>query len=170
MAIADFWRTSHHDGKISPGWWRWGVHAHPLSAYYHHVQSCSARSCWEGRYTLPYMYSLVEILSVYSTNEKRDVSKSRAPLSGDWHPVGEQLCGGPPLHHPNTGGGSLTHRCHGKHGRISILAKIRQLLLDYQYRTCRGLQRDVICLGRPIAPSYMSPNAWGGRELRALSH
>ncbi len=54
VAIADFWRTFHHDGKISPGWWGWGVHAHPLSAYwYHHVQSCSVRSCWVGRYTHP---------------------------------------------------------------------------------------------------------------------
>ncbi len=40
-----------------------GVHAHPLSAYYHNVQSCSVWSihCREGRYTpsissLPYMY------------------------------------------------------------------------------------------------------------------
>jgi hypothetical protein len=24
VAIADFWRTSHHDGKISPGWWGGG--------------------------------------------------------------------------------------------------------------------------------------------------
>jgi hypothetical protein len=23
VAIADFCRTSHHDGKISPGWWEW---------------------------------------------------------------------------------------------------------------------------------------------------
>ncbi len=51
VAFADFWYTSHHDGKISPGWWGGGVHAHPLSAYYHHVQSCSVRSSWEGRYT-----------------------------------------------------------------------------------------------------------------------
>ncbi len=33
VATAAFWRTFHHDGKISPGWWRWGVHAHPLSLY-----------------------------------------------------------------------------------------------------------------------------------------
>ncbi len=26
----------------------------------------------------------------------------------------------------------------------------------------RGLQRDIVCLGWPIAPSYMSPNAGGG--------
>ncbi len=33
----------------------WGVHAHPLSAFYHHGQSCSlvvVRSYLEGRYTL----------------------------------------------------------------------------------------------------------------------
>jgi hypothetical protein len=23
MATDDFWRTFHHDGKISPGWWVW---------------------------------------------------------------------------------------------------------------------------------------------------
>ncbi len=33
----------------------------------------------------------------------------------------------------------------------------------------RGLQRDVVYLGWPIAPSYMSSNAEGGRELRGLS-
>jgi hypothetical protein len=34
---------------------------------------------------------------------------------------------------------------------------------------CRGLQRDVVYLGGPIAPSYMSANAGGGRELRGLT-
>ncbi len=56
VAIDDLWRTSHYDGKVSPGWWGWGMQAHPLSAYYHHVQSCSVRSCWVGRrqrYTHP---------------------------------------------------------------------------------------------------------------------
>ncbi len=33
----------------------------------------------------------------------------------------------------------------------------------------RGSQRDVVYLGWPIAPSYMSPNAGGGWELRGLS-
>ncbi len=34
----------------------------------------------------------------------------------------------------------------------------------------RGLQRDVVYLGWPIAPSYMSPNAEGeGGELQGLS-
>ncbi len=30
------------------------------------------------------------------------------------------------------------------------------------FRGSRGLQRVVVYLGRPIAPLYMSPNAWGG--------
>ncbi len=30
VAPAAFWRTLHHDGKISPGWWGGGgLHAHP---------------------------------------------------------------------------------------------------------------------------------------------
>jgi hypothetical protein len=33
----------------------------------------------------------------------------------------------------------------------------------------QGLQSDVVCLGWPIAPSYMSPNAGRGGELRGLS-
>ncbi len=32
----------------------------------------------------------------------------------------------------------------------------------------RGSQRDVVHLGWPLAPSYMSPNAGGGVELRGL--
>ncbi len=31
VATAAFWCIFHHDGKISPGWKGWGVHAHPLS-------------------------------------------------------------------------------------------------------------------------------------------
>jgi hypothetical protein len=30
VATAAFWRTFSHEGKIGPGWWGWGVHAHPL--------------------------------------------------------------------------------------------------------------------------------------------
>ncbi len=33
----------------------------------------------------------------------------------------------------------------------------------------RGLQRDVVYLCGPLAPSYMSPNAGGGGKLRGLS-
>ncbi len=53
VARAAFWRTFHHDGKISPGWWRWGVHAHPHHYIYHNIQSCSVRSSWVGSYTPP---------------------------------------------------------------------------------------------------------------------
>jgi hypothetical protein len=31
--MAIFWRTFHHDGKFSPAWWGWEVHALPLSLY-----------------------------------------------------------------------------------------------------------------------------------------
>ncbi len=36
--------------------------------------------------------------------------------------------------------------------------------VDHRYRNVlpTGLQIDVVYLGRPIAPSYMSPNAGGG--------
>ncbi len=30
VAIADLWRISYPDGKINPGWWGGGGHAHPL--------------------------------------------------------------------------------------------------------------------------------------------
>ncbi len=53
VAIAAFWRTFRHDGKISRGWLGWGLHVHPLSLYHHHLQSCGVRSNWEGRYALP---------------------------------------------------------------------------------------------------------------------
>ncbi len=33
VATAAFWRTFHPSGKISTGWWGWGVHVHPLSQY-----------------------------------------------------------------------------------------------------------------------------------------
>jgi hypothetical protein len=33
VVTAAFWRTFHHEGRISPGWWGWGLHAHPLSLH-----------------------------------------------------------------------------------------------------------------------------------------
>jgi hypothetical protein len=33
VATAAFWRTFSHEGKIGPGWWGWGVHAHPPSLH-----------------------------------------------------------------------------------------------------------------------------------------
>ncbi len=72
--------------KISPGWWGWGVHAHPLSAYYHYVQSCSVRSCWVGRYThpvssLPYMYSVLLTTTVSRVRDWRGQTSIRNILS-----------------------------------------------------------------------------------------
>ncbi len=37
--------------KTSLGWWWWGCTPTPFHSIYHHVQSCSVRSSWEGRYT-----------------------------------------------------------------------------------------------------------------------
>jgi hypothetical protein len=55
LTIATFWRTFHHDGKISPalvrvGGWRMPLPT-PSHYIYHHVQSCSVCSSWEGRNT-----------------------------------------------------------------------------------------------------------------------
>ncbi len=33
VATAAFWRTFSDEGKFCPGWWGWGVHAHPLSLH-----------------------------------------------------------------------------------------------------------------------------------------
>ncbi len=33
VATAAFWRSFSDEGKISPGWWGGGVHAHPLSLH-----------------------------------------------------------------------------------------------------------------------------------------
>jgi hypothetical protein len=31
--LVTVWRTFSDEGKICPGWWGWGVHAHPLSLH-----------------------------------------------------------------------------------------------------------------------------------------
>ncbi len=57
VATATFWRTFHHDGKISPGWWGWEVHAHPLSLY---LPLCSKLWCTlqlRGQIHSHYFYS-----------------------------------------------------------------------------------------------------------------
>ncbi len=55
-------------------------------------------------------------------------------------------------------------------GRYNYLyaLKCRSLFTPDQTPEIRGSQRDVVYLGWPIAPSYMSPNAGGGGELRGL--
>ena len=72
LAIAEFWRTSHHNGKISPGWYGWGVHAHPLSAYY--VPSLkvavNAPAEWEDTLTLFHLCTLCVNTQQHSKFEK----------------------------------------------------------------------------------------------------
>ncbi len=70
VAIADFWHyTSHHDGKISPGWWGWGVHAHPpfhpiTITYKVAVYAPAERADTLPLFHLyPYMYSVVWAIS-----------------------------------------------------------------------------------------------------------
>ncbi len=60
VAIADFWRTSHHVGKLALAGEGGGVHAHPppFSQLPSRTYSCSVRSCWEGRYTPSTSYIL----------------------------------------------------------------------------------------------------------------
>ncbi len=53
VEMADFWRSFHHVGKISPGWWGWGVHPLSISLHLTSHTSCSVRSSWEGRHTPP---------------------------------------------------------------------------------------------------------------------
>ncbi len=63
VATPAFWRTFHHEGKISPGWWGWGVHAHPLSLHLPSPVKFSVLSSWVGRYTNPVL-SLVKICTL----------------------------------------------------------------------------------------------------------
>ncbi len=44
-----------------------------------------------------------------------------------------------------------------------------QTATEFSLRITGGLQRNVVYLGWPIAPSYMSLDAEGGEELRGLS-
>ncbi len=57
VATAAFWRTFHHDGKISPGWRGRGVYAHPLSL---NLPSGTKLQCTlqlSGQIHLPYFIS-----------------------------------------------------------------------------------------------------------------
>jgi hypothetical protein len=71
VATAALWRTFSHEGKISPGWWGWGEHAHPLSL---HLPSPVKLQCTlqlSGQTHLPCfissknMYSVGTIFSLY---------------------------------------------------------------------------------------------------------
>jgi hypothetical protein len=66
VATAAFWRTFHHEGKISSGWLGWGVHVHPLSL---HLPSSVKLQCtlqlsgqihWHCFISSKNMYSVVQ--------------------------------------------------------------------------------------------------------------
>ncbi len=63
--MADLWRTFLHKSKISPGWWGWVMHSArppPFQYIYHHIQSYSVRSSWEGQGPIHSSY----FISMYS--------------------------------------------------------------------------------------------------------
>jgi hypothetical protein len=57
VATVTFWRTFHHDGKISPGWWGWGVQAHLLSLYLPSRAKLWCTLQLRGQIHFPYFYS-----------------------------------------------------------------------------------------------------------------
>ena len=61
VATVAFWRTFDHEGKISPGWWGWGVHAHPLSL---HLPSPVKLLQLSGQIHQPYFISSKNMYSV----------------------------------------------------------------------------------------------------------
>jgi hypothetical protein len=67
VAIAPFWCTFHHDGKINPAWWGGGG-CKPTPFHYinHRVQSCGVRSSWEGRYAPPIYTQPLYVLCEFS--------------------------------------------------------------------------------------------------------
>ncbi len=64
MALAAFWRTFHHDGKISHIGEGGGCTPTPFHCSYHHVQSCNVHSSCAGR-SAP-LYSVVHTSLVYT--------------------------------------------------------------------------------------------------------
>ncbi len=65
VANATFWRTFHHDGKISPAWWGRGMHPPSLYQPSRTKLWCTVHSSWEGWYIplfllYPYMYSVLQ--------------------------------------------------------------------------------------------------------------
>jgi hypothetical protein len=63
--MSTFWRTFHHDDKISSAWWECRVH--PFLSIYHHKQSYCVRFSCVDRYTPPIsclpLYLLCELAS-----------------------------------------------------------------------------------------------------------
>ncbi len=67
VATAAFWCTFSHKGNICPGWWGWGVHAHPLSL---HLPSSVKLQCTlqlSGQIHWPCFISSIDMYSVGSS-------------------------------------------------------------------------------------------------------
>jgi hypothetical protein len=69
-AMATFWRTFHHDGKISSAWWGWGggVTPYPFHSIYHHEQSCCVSSL-RGQILSYFSSTTIYILYIYSVRK-----------------------------------------------------------------------------------------------------
>ncbi len=64
VAMADFWRTFRHDGKISTGWWgrRRGVHGHPPFTLFTITYKVAVYTPAERKDTSPYFISTLYVL------------------------------------------------------------------------------------------------------------
>ncbi len=73
VVTSAFWRTFSHEGKISLGWWEWGVHAHPLSL---HLPSPVKLQCTlhlSGQIHWPCFISCKDMYSVVYTNAVKEM-------------------------------------------------------------------------------------------------
>jgi hypothetical protein len=72
VVTSAFWRTFSHEGKIRPGWWGWGEHAHPLSL---HLPSPVKLQCTlqlSGQMHNPCFISSKNMYSVPVTNSLKE--------------------------------------------------------------------------------------------------
>ncbi len=177
MATADFWRTFHHDGKISSGWWGWGVHAHLLSLHLpsrFHVQSCSVYAPAEWADTLilfhlyPYMYSVDNTTWIRRLGQDGETTRSirATTLWQRWHSMLiEKMRNYNPIPQVASGGGQRWRPAAAAIGKTSQTAtsggrtvkyvwgesgalNIGHTRVFYRRHSCKGLQK-----GR-----------WGGRR------
>ncbi len=70
--MAPFWRTFHHDSKIIPAWWGWGVHALPLSLYLPSRAKLWCTLQLRGQIHFPYFYStpICTLCSLYRATQR----------------------------------------------------------------------------------------------------
>ncbi len=74
VAVTGFWRTFHHDGKISPGWWGCGVNAHPISLYSPSRTKLQCMLQLRGQVHSPYFIS-----TLYSVGKTDDCTFHELP-------------------------------------------------------------------------------------------